>query len=62
MCISRRNITNNLPSLILGDNIIEFVDKAPNLGVIFQNDLEWDNHINAQCRKIYSGLRFLRLS
>lgn len=51
-----------LPSIYLGSEQIEFLEKVNNLGVVFQNNLEWDDHINAQCGKVYAGLRRLRLT
>lgn len=40
-------------------NEIQFVEKANNLGFIFQSDLEWDGMISQQCGKIYGCLRTL---
>ena len=62
MFISRRQGRSVLPDLIINDNKIEYVEKATNLGVIFQSDLEWNFQVNAQCGKIYSVLRHLRLT
>lgn len=62
MFISRRQIRNVLPDIIINNEKIEYVDKARNLGVIFQCNLEWDSQVNAQCGKIYAGLRHLRLT
>lgn len=62
MFISRRQIRATLPDLVINGDKIDYVDKACNLGVIFQSNLEWDCQINAQCGKIYAGLRHLRLT
>uniref|UniRef100_T1DE06 Putative outcast ele5 orf1-h 1e-40-j 4 n=1 Tax=Psorophora albipes TaxID=869069 RepID=T1DE06_9DIPT len=62
MFIKRNQLNISLPSLMLGQDRLEYVDKISNLGFIMQDDLEWDSHVNAQCRKIYNGLRLLRLS
>lgn len=61
MVISRSRITPNMfPEIRIGATAIDFVDKASNLGVIFQNDLEWDSHIDSQCGKIFGCLRHLK--
>lgn len=58
-----RNVNNSiLPSLFLGTETLDYIEKAPNLGFIIQNNLEWDSHINSQCSKVFAGLRLLRLS
>lgn len=62
MFISRRHIRMDLPNLTINNDVIEYVDKASNLGVIIQNDLEWESQINSQCGKVYAGLRHLRLT
>lgn len=62
MYISRNNYNVTLPSLLLGSDKLEYIEKASNLGFIIQNNLEWDSHINSQCSKIFAGLRLLRLS
>lgn len=62
MFISRSRIDYALPQLILGQDVIEYVQSASVLGFIIQNDLEWDKHVSAQCTKIYNGLRQLRLT
>ena len=55
-----RRIGESLPTIIFGYDTIAYVDKISNLGVIFQNDLEWDSHVNHQSGKIYAGLRHLK--
>ena len=62
MLFARNNSNFQQPLILLGQNILEYVIKYPSLGFILQNDLEWDSHVNAQCRKIYNGLRTLKLS
>lgn len=62
MFISRNRRNASLPQICLGQNVIEYVTSALNLGFIMQNNLEWDRHINGQCRKIYNGLRHLKIT
>lgn len=62
MFITRRQMRTELPNLTINNDTIEYVDKASNLGIIMQNDLEWDSQVNSQCGKIYAGLRHLRLT
>lgn len=62
MFISRSTHNYSLPSFRLGNDLLEYVNKASNLGFIIQNNLEWDSHVNNMCSKIYSGLRLLRIS
>lgn len=56
------NNTVSPPSISLNNVPMKYVDKISNLGVIFQSHLEWDSHINSQCRKVYNGLRHLKLT
>lgn len=60
--ICRRLVDPILPSLFINNDRIDYVNKASNLGIIFQNNLEWDCQINSQCGKIYGGLRHLKLT
>lgn len=61
MFISRsRSAPSILPEIRIGNDIISYVNKASSLGIIFQNDLEWDSHIDSQCGKIFGGLRHLK--
>lgn len=62
MFISRNRVTSRLPQIHFGNDTLEYVDKINNLGFVMQNDLEWNSHVNAQCTKIYNGLRLLRLT
>lgn len=62
MLFSRNSSEHQQPLIMLGQNVLEYVLKYPSLGFILKNDLEWDGHVNAQCRKIYIGLRTLKLS
>lgn len=62
MYISRSRQPRILPVISLGGVSLTYVNKASNLGVIFQDDLEWDAHINAQCGKIYGALKHLKLT
>lgn len=62
MFISRRLVPPVLPRLFINNDEIDYIDKATNLGIIFQRNLEWDAQINSLCGKIYAGLRHLRLT
>lgn len=62
MFISRRLVRPTLPHLVINNERIEYVNKASNLGVTFQNNLEWDDQVNSQCGKIYAGLRHLKFT
>lgn len=50
------------PQIVFDGVIVQFVDRANNLGVVFKNNLEWDAQINAQCSKIYGSLKRLNLT
>lgn len=62
MFVSRRHRPCMLPDIIFNHEVLDYVEKISNLGVIFQQNLEWESHINSQCSKIYAGLRHLRLT
>lgn len=59
MFICRRLIRPILPDLFINGNKIDYVNKTTNLGIIFQNNLEWDSQVNLQCGEINAGLRQL---
>lgn len=62
MFISRSRCPPALPSIRLGNDDLEYVNKFTNLGIVIQNNLEWEGHINLQCSKIYGSLRSLRIT
>lgn len=49
----------NIPPILINNSIIEVVDAAKNLGVVFNKHLNWTDHINANCGKTYAMLRNL---
>lgn len=49
--------TNGFPSLILNNDIIPFSCNVTNLGLIFNQNLTWDEHILNKCSKIFVMLR-----
>lgn len=49
----------NLNPVILGGEILPYIDDVNNLGVIISSKLEWHLNVQAICRKIITGLRFL---
>lgn len=51
----------NVPSLILNQTPLRYVEKTTSLGFLIKNNLEWDHYILLQCGKIYSKLRTLQL-
>lgn len=50
---------NQIPPVLLGGNRIEFTTVARNLGVMFDNKLSWENHVNSIIQKVYGSLRCL---
>ena len=61
LCIGNASIDIfNLPLLIFNNDPIEYVNKAKNLGITFNNKLTFDDHINVTVGKIYGILRPLR--
>lgn len=62
MFITRSRQSYDLPPIVIGNDELDYVNKFSNLGITFQNDFEWDSQVNQQCRKIYNGIRFLRLT
>uniref|UniRef100_A0A1W7R6J3 Putative reverse transcriptase n=1 Tax=Aedes albopictus TaxID=7160 RepID=A0A1W7R6J3_AEDAL len=62
MLISRQKMPPQPPRILLDGVAVQFVDRANNLGIIFQNNLEWDAHVNRQCSKIYGSLKRLNLT
>ena len=63
LCICNRSIeTKNLTPITFDGKIIEYVSKAKNLGVVFNDRLNFDDHINASVGKVYGLLRPIRSS
>lgn len=62
MLINRSRFSPRTPDLFLGNEMIEFVEQASNLGMIFTSNLSWDPQVNQQCRKIYYALKQLNLT
>jgi len=60
MIIYKRAISiDNLPKIKLGNSIIEYTDKAKNLGIMFSSPFLWHDHISLIATKIYPILRRL---
>lgn len=55
----RTTITDHIPDIFLSNERIERVNTAKNLGIIFNKNLTWCNHINYACGRTYSMLRTL---
>lgn len=49
----------NFSKLSVNDVDIEYVKSVKNLGVVFNQTLSWNNHINYVCGKTYGSLRTL---
>ena len=49
-----------LPRVILGQNEIERCEELKILGIIFQENLKWDRHVDIVVRKSAIGLSYLR--
>ena len=52
-------LANPLPPLVVVDSPIALVKCAQNLGIIFNKQLSWTNHVNTICGKTYAMLRNL---
>lgn len=50
------------PTVCLGSSVLQYVDKAKNLGICFNRTLGWDDHIQSIIGKIYACLRNLSMS
>ena len=58
--ISRQKIDYSvIPDIRLSASVIEYVSKVRNLGLIFNRDLSWTDHINSASGKVYGMLRTL---
>lgn len=54
----RNNILNTL-AIKINNNVLEVVNKAKSLGVIIDNDLRFEDHINMLLRRGYSSLKLI---
>jgi len=50
---------SSLPTITIDHSIIEYVDKAKNLGIMFNTTLSWNNQINIAVGKVNGMLRCL---
>ena len=48
------------PNILIGASQIKYVESARNLGIIFNENLSWDTHINNICSKVYFALSRLK--
>jgi len=58
----RRTLHTQVPEITIGNQRINLVDSAKNLGIIFNANLTWDTHINHAIGRVYSLLRPLWLT
>jgi hypothetical protein len=58
--ISRNYLLGPLAAFFFGDDFIPYVFEAKNLGVTFSYDLDWGDHLNIICRKVYRALAGFR--
>lgn len=60
LIIRKRTVKiNDDINIYLGDSKIEIVETVKNLGVVFNKSLNWSDHINQTCGRIYGMLRSL---
>lgn len=60
LCIYKQQLdTSNFPPVKLGESVIEYVRTAKNLGLVFNENLSWNDHIATTVGKVYNGLRLL---
>lgn len=63
LIISKKQIDyNTIPELRLNNSVLEYVNTAKNLGIIFDRTLSWNNHICHATGKVYGMLRCLWVS
>lgn len=64
IAISTNNETRYLPPLWLNGLIVPYSDTVKNLGMLFNKKLDWSEHVDLVCDKIYMSLRsaWLRFS
>ena len=61
--ISRKSINiESIDTIILQNEVVEYVETIKNLGVVFNTKLSWSNHINVAIGKVYGILRALRVT
>lgn len=53
---------DNFPPVMLNNCIIEYVAQVRNLGLVFNNRLTWNNHVDTVVSKIYASLRGLSVT
>jgi len=60
LIISKRPVDmESVPDILIGNEKIELVESAKNLGIVFNSSLTFDNHIRATLGKVYGMLRCL---
>lgn len=55
----RSTLINEIPNIFLNNKKIQIVESAKNLGIVINNELTWNSHINYACGRTYSMLRSL---
>jgi hypothetical protein len=51
----------NIPEITMGGKQLERVENTKLLGIIFNNKLTWDDHVNYICTKVSKRIYFIRL-
>ena len=54
------SLDRNRPNLTISNKTLEYIIISKLLGVNFQENLKWDEHINALCKSCFGTLRILR--
>jgi len=63
MFINRTELnTDNFSQVLLNNQPILVVKSIKSLGMIINNEFTWDTHVNNSVKKVYAGLRMLRVS
>jgi hypothetical protein len=63
MLIASKRKLNQIPNnlqILVNNSLIQQVKQKEVLGVIIDQDLNWKEHIDAQCKKLSSAIALLR--
>jgi len=51
---------NTVPKLQLNGKQLEYCDKVKNLGLIMNKNLNWTEHVNGTCNRVFAGIHSLK--